>query len=44
MVDIGQSAPDFKLMDHNREEISLSQFKGEKWVVLHVFPSAFTGG
>jgi hypothetical protein len=24
--------------------VSLSSFKGEKWVILHTFPFAFTGG
>lgn len=44
MVDIGQPAPDFTLTDHNREEVSLGQFKGQKYVVLSIFPAAFTSG
>ncbi len=44
MVDVGQPAPGFKLKSHNNEDVSLSDFKGEKWVVLHIFPAAFTGG
>jgi peroxiredoxin len=44
MVDVGQKAPDFTLRSHENEEITLSQYQGEKWVVLHVFPAAFTGG
>ena len=44
MVEIGQTAPEFNLRDHNREEVSLGRFKGKKYVVLHVFPAAFTGG
>ncbi len=44
MVDVGQPAPDFTLKSHTNEDVSLSDFKGEKWVVLHIFPAAFTGG
>ncbi len=44
MIEVGANAPDFTLRSHGGEEISLSQFKGEKWVVLHTFPLAFTGG
>jgi len=44
MIEIGQPAPLFKLRDHNREEVSLEQFQGQKYVVLHVFPACFTGG
>ncbi len=44
MVDVGQSAPDFTLKDQNGEDVSLASFKGEKWVVIHSFPAAFTGG
>ncbi len=44
MVDVGQQAPDFTLKDQNGEDVSLADFKGEKWVVIHSFPAAFTGG
>ena len=44
MAEVGQLAPSFTLRDHNREEVSLEQFKGQKYVVLHIFPVAFTGG
>ena len=44
MVEIGQPAPPFTLRDHNREEVSLEQFKGQKYVVVHIFPACFTGG
>ena len=44
MVEVGQPAPDFALKSHDNEEVSLGQFKGDKWVVLHTFPAAFTGG
>ena len=43
MLDVGASVPDFKLKSHEGEEISLGQYAG-KWVVLHTFPFAFTGG
>jgi len=39
---IGQTAPDFSLLDTNREAISLSGFRGQN-VVLAFFPGAFTG-
>ncbi len=44
MVDVGQQAPDFNLKDQNGADVSLAGFKGEKWVVIHSFPAAFTGG
>ena len=44
MVETGQAAPDFTLTSHEGDEVSLSQFKGDKWLVVHTFPAAFTGG
>jgi peroxiredoxin len=44
MLDVGKAAPDFTLKSHENEAITLSSFKGDKWVVLHTFPVAFTGG
>lgn len=44
MVDVGQPAPDFTLRAHDGSEVTLSQFKGDKTVVLSVFPAAFTSG
>ena len=43
-AEVGQAAPDFSLPNQAGEQISLSQLKGEKMVVLafHVFD--FTGG
>ena len=38
----GTSAPDFKLSSHEGKEISLSQFRGRKHVLLAFFPLAFT--
>ncbi len=39
---VGAQAPDITLFDTDKQEVSLSQFKG-KTVVLHFFPLAFTG-
>lgn len=44
MVDVGQSAPDFTLMGHDGKEVTLSQFKGQKNVVLSFHVFSFTGG
>ena len=41
---VGDKAPDFKLPGSDGNDYSLSQFKGEKPVVLAFFPKAFTGG
>ncbi|MEY3562577.1 MAG: hypothetical protein RLZZ294_583 [Bacteroidota bacterium] len=38
----GQSAPDFKLFNSDKKELSLSDFKGKNLVILF-FPQAFTG-
>jgi peroxiredoxin len=39
----GQKAPDFKLFNTEKKEVSLSEFQGKHNVVLHFFPAAFTG-
>jgi peroxiredoxin len=39
---IGQNAPDFSLLNTAREEVTLSELRGQK-VVLAFFPAAFTG-
>ncbi len=44
MADIGKAAAEFKLKAHDGSEISLSQYKGAKWVVVSAYPFAFTGG
>lgn len=44
MIEVGSAAPNFSLRGHDGEEYSLGQFHGQKWVVLHTFPLAFTGG
>lgn len=41
MLKIGDKAPDFKLFDSDKKEISLSDYKGKNVVVLF-FPMAFT--
>ena len=43
MVEVGQQAPDFTLVDQHGEQVSLSQFRGRKNVVLLFFPYAFSG-
>jgi len=37
-------APDFTLPATTGEQVTLSQFRGKKPVVLAFFPAAFTGG
>ena len=44
MAEVGQPAPDFTLIDQNRQEVTLSQYKGEKNVVLSFHVYSFTGG
>ncbi len=41
-LSVGQTAPDFKLFNTEKQEVSLSSFKGKN-VILHFFPLAFTG-
>ena len=43
MVDVGDLAPDFELMDADRNPVRLSSFRGEKNVVVVFYPLAFTG-
>lgn len=40
---IGQDAPDFTLKNTEREDVTLSSFRGKKHVVLLFVPFAFTG-
>lgn len=44
MLEVGKPAPEFKLKSQDNKDVALSSFKGEKWVILHTFPFAFTGG
>jgi peroxiredoxin len=39
---IGIKAPDFKLFNTNKKEISLDTFTGQN-LIIHFFPAAFTG-
>jgi peroxiredoxin len=41
MINIGDTAPDFKLKDQNENDVSLSDFKGKK-VLLSFHPLAWT--
>ena len=43
LVNIGDKAPDFTLVNQNMEKVSLSDFKNDT-VVLAFYPGAFTGG
>jgi peroxiredoxin len=43
MLEAGASAPQFSLKAHTGEDVSLEGLRG-KWVVLHTYPLAFTGG
>ena len=42
-IDTGTEAPDFTLKDQDKNEVTLSSFRGDKNVVLVFFPFAFTG-
>ncbi|MFL6239118.1 MAG: peroxiredoxin [Actinomycetes bacterium] len=42
-VEVGDKAPDFTLRDQHKQEVTLSDFRGEKNVVLLFYPFAFTG-
>ena len=43
MLSVGTPAPDFTLRDQNRQEVTLSDFRDTKNVLLVFFPLAFTG-
>lgn len=43
-VKIGDEAPDFTLKDQNLKEVTLSDFRGQKKVILAFYVFAFTGG
>ena len=43
MLEIGTKLPEFALKSHDGEAISLNHYPG-KWVIMHTFPLAFTGG
>jgi peroxiredoxin len=43
-AEIGEVAPDFALPASNNESVSLSQFKGQKHVILSFHVFNFTSG
>lgn len=44
MPKVGDLAPDFKLRADSGKEVSLSDYRGKKQVVLAFYIFAFTGG
>jgi AhpC/TSA family protein len=40
-VEVGEKAPDFKLPSTNGVDISLSEFRGKKWVFLEFYGADF---
>ncbi|HWN28652.1 MAG TPA: peroxiredoxin [Actinomycetospora sp.] len=42
-VEVGSPAPDFTLKNQDSQEVSLSDFRGDKAVLLVFFPFAFSG-
>ena len=42
-IEVGDKAPDFELKDNHGATVRLSDFRGEKNVVLLFYPFAFTG-
>jgi len=42
-VEVGAKAPDFTLNDYNKQQVTLSDFQGEKNVLLVFYPFAFSG-
>jgi len=43
-LNVGDPAPDFTLLDQDRNKVALSSFKGKQNVVLAFYVLAFTGG
>ena len=41
-LDVGDKAPDFKLLSTTGKKISLSEFRGKKIVLLEFYPADFT--
>ncbi|MFD6364312.1 redoxin domain-containing protein, partial [Streptomyces roseolus] len=42
-IEVGTKAPDFELKDNHGRTVRLSDYRGEKNVVLLFYPFAFTG-
>ncbi|MEZ0363439.1 peroxiredoxin [Mycobacterium sp. pUA109] len=43
MLTVGTQAPDFTLRDQNQQPVTLSDYRGDKNVLVVFFPLAFTG-
>ena len=43
MLTVGNPAPEFTLPDQNQQQVTLSEFRGVRNVLLVFFPLAFTG-
>jgi peroxiredoxin (alkyl hydroperoxide reductase subunit C) len=43
VIKVGDVAPDFTLRDQNNGQVTLSQFRGQKAVLVIFYPLAFTG-
>ena len=43
-LQVGDEAPDFELIDQNGETVRLSQFRGDKNVIVAFYVLAFTSG
>ncbi|OHV03896.1 peroxiredoxin [Mycobacterium talmoniae] len=43
MLTVGTEAPDFTLRDQNQQPVTLSDYRGDKNVLVVFFPLAFTG-
>ena len=43
-LQIGDIAPDFSLQDQKGRTVQLSDFKGQKWVILYFYPKDNTPG
>jgi len=41
-LQVGDEAPDFKLMDHTGRTVRLSDFRGESNIVIAFYPLAWT--
>jgi peroxiredoxin (alkyl hydroperoxide reductase subunit C) len=42
-IEVGAEAPDFVLKDQNNQQVRLSDFRGQRNVLLVFYPLAFTG-
>jgi peroxiredoxin len=42
-IEVGAEAPDFVLRDQNNQQVRLSDFRGQRNVLLVFYPFAFTG-